>query len=79
VEKTCKSTIEANLWEGAGGVRRQVAEMRDDAKTILADESPADVKLPCGMGSTVFLLVEVWFFLNGFNKNINHRKQRSIQ
>ena len=53
--------------------------MRDDAKTILADADPADVKLPCGMGSTVFLLYEAWFFLNGFNKNINHKKQRSIQ
>ena len=59
----------------AGGVGRQSAEMGDDAKTILADENPADVKLPCGMGSTVFLLVEVWFFLNGFNKNINHRNR----
>jgi len=42
--------------------REQAAWMRDDAKTILADADPADVKLPCGMGGTVFLLLGVWFF-----------------
>ena len=42
--------------------------MRDNAKTILADTNPADVKLPCGMGGTVFLLFRVWFFKNSFNK-----------